>query len=182
MDMGKFLKSLRVDRGLTQRELANRLDVDATYLCHLERGSKKFLGRKMLEKLDRELVLTKPERQQLEELREIASGKMAIPEQITTEAAAMMRALAEASFQMTAREMVLTRMIVEVLSNTDNIKEFRELKPCNQKKGPTRRLTRLSRDRRSTDLVAQPVSPPPAQTVNPSKKQLSVIGAFGLTF
>lgn len=128
MDMGVFLKSLRVKRGLTQRELAERLDVDATYLCHLERGRKKFLGRKMLEKLDRELGLSQSEKQQLEELKEVASGKMEVPAKITVETASLLRALAAASFQMTAREMMLARLMVDVLSNSDHIKELRELK------------------------------------------------------
>ena len=36
LDMGGAIKRLRRAAGLTQRELATRLDIDATYVSHLE--------------------------------------------------------------------------------------------------------------------------------------------------
>jgi len=128
MEMGKYLRFLRESRGLTQRQLASQLGIDPTYLCHIECGRKRYLGKKMKQKLDEELGLTDNEMRKLQELREIASGKLAVPVEITTEVASMLRILAEASCQMSVREMVMAKMLVDLLAHPAHGQGHRESK------------------------------------------------------
>lgn len=116
MAMGVFLRELRESRGLSQRQLASLLDIDPTYLCHLEKGRKRFLGRKMLGKLVAHLDLTEEEEQMLQAQREIAVGKLPVPTGITSEAANVLKALAGATCEMTDRELGLTKLIVALLT------------------------------------------------------------------
>ncbi|MGN6256962.1 MAG: helix-turn-helix domain-containing protein [Solirubrobacterales bacterium] len=38
--LGKVVKALRADAGLTQKELAARAGIDGTYVSHIERGDR----------------------------------------------------------------------------------------------------------------------------------------------
>ena len=44
MSFGEILKNLRIERGLTQKELANACNVTATCICQLENGSRNPTG------------------------------------------------------------------------------------------------------------------------------------------
>ena len=44
MKFGEILKNLRIEKGLTQKELANACNVTATCICQLENGSRNPTG------------------------------------------------------------------------------------------------------------------------------------------
>lgn len=126
--MGSFLRGLRESRGFSQRELASLLGVDPTYLCHLEKGRKRFLGQKMMKKIVCNLGLTETEQQQLQDLREVAAGRITVPAGITFEAAEILKALADASCYMTEREFGMAKLMVMFLSSTPSETQIREAK------------------------------------------------------
>lgn len=126
MGMGSYLRERRESRGLSQRQLASLLGVDPTYLCHVERGRKRFLGKKLMAKIVSHLNLTEDEQHTLQDLREIAVGKLAVPTGITSETADILKALAGASRHMTDRELVITRILVKLLSGQASDKHMME--------------------------------------------------------
>ena len=40
MSIGEHLKSIRIQKGMTQAELADRIGVSRPFLCQIERGTK----------------------------------------------------------------------------------------------------------------------------------------------
>lgn len=40
MSIGTNIKALRVERGMTQKELAEQVNVDQSMICQIERGTK----------------------------------------------------------------------------------------------------------------------------------------------
>jgi len=57
MSLGNTLRRIRMQAGLTQRELAKRLNISSNYLCLLERGKKKPTIR-LLESMASELSVS----------------------------------------------------------------------------------------------------------------------------
>ena len=48
MDIGKGVKKARESKGMTQRELAEKIYVDTTLICKWEKGKKRVLGYELI--------------------------------------------------------------------------------------------------------------------------------------
>lgn len=52
------IRKYRKEKGLTLKELASKLGITASYLCHLERGSRKNPSIELMKKISKELDKT----------------------------------------------------------------------------------------------------------------------------
>lgn len=76
MSLGKYLQSLRINRGLKQKELAARLGVDPSLISNIERGGRRCLGRNLRDRLGVVLELSQEERDRLEALSGFAKSNL----------------------------------------------------------------------------------------------------------
>ena len=65
---GKFIRTKRLERGLTLRGLAARLDLSPVYMSNIETDRRAAPTREYLEKLANELSLSKAERERMLDL------------------------------------------------------------------------------------------------------------------
>lgn len=76
MNLGRYLRSLRVNRGMMQKQLAAEIGVLPSYLSSLENGARIYIGDQMLTRFCKALRLTDEEMEQILALRGISSGKL----------------------------------------------------------------------------------------------------------
>lgn len=113
MALGDYLRSLRLKRGLQQKQLAIELGIRAPYISNLEKGSRVYLGEQMLNRLRQVMDLTDEEVARIRELREIANGHISIPPHASEEEAALMRTVAKCVGRMPASQVRAVRNHLE---------------------------------------------------------------------
>lgn len=95
MSLGDYLRFLRLDRGLKQNQLAAEIGIGAPYISNLEKGCRVYLGDQMLDRLRQVLSLTEAEVLRIQELREIANGRIPVPSYASDEEVALFRTVAK---------------------------------------------------------------------------------------
>lgn len=112
MTLGQYLRKLRIERGLMQKQIAEELGAPASYLSDLERGYRPF-GDDMLKRISRALCLTDAEIIRLQELREVAHGQISIPCHASEDEAALMRDVAKCVGRVPASQIRALRALLE---------------------------------------------------------------------
>lgn len=125
MTLGQYLRRLRTERGLMQKQIAAELGVPPSYLSNLERGSRVYLGEEMLKRFSRALSLTDNELLRIQELREVAHGQIAIPSHASEEEAALMRVVAKCVGRMPASQIRAVRTHLESWLQMNSFEERR---------------------------------------------------------
>lgn len=125
MTLGQYLRRLRTERGLMQKQLAAELGVPPSYLSNLERGSRVYLGEDMLNRFSRVLCLTDCELLRIQELREVAYGQIVIPCHASEDEAALMRAISKCVGRMPESHIRALRTHVESWLQMNSFEERR---------------------------------------------------------
>lgn len=77
--VGDYLRELRVNRGLMQKQLAANIGVEPSYLSNLERGIRVHLGEKMLKRIAEALQLTPEELTEIRRYRDASRTRITFP-------------------------------------------------------------------------------------------------------
>ncbi|MGH8493110.1 MAG: helix-turn-helix domain-containing protein [Moraxellaceae bacterium] len=77
--VGDYLRKLRVNRGLMQKQLAASIGVEPSYLSNLERGIRVHLGEKMLKRISEALQLTPEELAEVRRYRDVSRTRITFP-------------------------------------------------------------------------------------------------------
>ncbi len=80
---GKYLESLRRNRGLLQKQLAHSIGVNPCYVSALEKGKKAPPTKQIIEKLIKSLNLTTNEQEKLWECVELSQFNRKLPPKIS---------------------------------------------------------------------------------------------------
>ena len=104
MTLGQYLRKLRIEKGLMQKQVAEELGVTGSYLSNLEREYRSYLGEDMLKRFSRALCLTDSEITRIQELREVAHGQISIPRHTSEDEAALIRVIAECAGRVPASQ------------------------------------------------------------------------------
>ena len=125
MTLGEYLRKLRIERGLMQKQIAVELGVPASYLSSLETGSRLTLGDEMLDRYSRALCLSDVEITRIQELREVAHGQISIPRHASEDEAALMRTVAKCVGRIPASQIRAARAHLELWLQMTSIEERR---------------------------------------------------------
>ena len=125
MTLGQYLRKIRIERGLMQKQIAAELGVPASYLSNLEREHRCYLGEDMLKRFSRALCLTDSEIARIQELREVAHGKISIPSHASEDEAALMRDVAKCVGRVPASQIRAFRALLEPWIQMTAIEERR---------------------------------------------------------
>lgn len=124
MKLGEYLRKIRIERGLMQKQIAAELGVPASYLSNLEKGYR-TLGDDMLKRFSRTLCLTDSEITRIQELREVAHGQIPIPCHASEDEAALMRTVAKCVGRVPASQIRAARAHLELWLQMTSIEEKR---------------------------------------------------------
>lgn len=110
---GQYIRELRKSRGLLQKQLADAIGVEASYVSNLETGIRLSLGDLMMERLRVALNLTDEEVHQLDNMREAAKGKLDIPPYASAQEIEVIKLLASCAGRLPPESFQVIRAMIE---------------------------------------------------------------------
>jgi transcriptional regulator with XRE-family HTH domain len=117
MSLGLFLRDLRLNRGLLQKELAKLLRVQPSYVSNLERGVRVSIGADMRQRLAEALELTPSEMARLDLLIRATKGPVPLPSSATEQELQLVYQLADCIGRLPISHLQLIRLILEPWSS-----------------------------------------------------------------
>jgi transcriptional regulator with XRE-family HTH domain len=113
---GKFLRNLRIERGLLLKDMAEMLDVTSAYLSAVEHGKKGAPSAALVSKLENLLNLTTEQKKELRRAAAASNTSMSIPSKLSPFAFETANAFARRLPILSERQL---RKIQGVLENED---------------------------------------------------------------
>lgn len=117
MSLGEYLRDLRLERGLLQKQLASRLRCQPSYVSNLERGIRVSIGADMRQRLAEALELTPSELARLDLLIRATKGPVPLPSSATEQELLLVYQLADCIGRIPISHQQLIRLILEPWSS-----------------------------------------------------------------